>query len=332
MPFTNTKIIGKSVDPVEYHKQNARRGSAEFKVSPSSLREFGRCPARWLAGYEPPGSGAKETGNLFDCLALTPDQFANRYAVHPSEYPATPKRKGDVKVMKPWNSNADYCRAWNERQGDREILSEAEVFEAQAAIAKLNADPTIRDFFEASDRQVLVEGEWQDEDSGLTVPVRCLIDLVPRVDTEFAKSMGDLKTTRHAALMPWQRDCFTFGYHVQAAFDIDLYVAATGEDRTDWCFILQESFAPWQTGKRLLSTAFLELGRAEYRRLLGNYAHCLKSGFWPGYDDTDESTQGWSIVEPEPFMAERAAFAPRYDFQEAPVEELEAVTDWEITP
>jgi hypothetical protein len=142
---------------------------------------------------------------------------------------------------------------------------------------------------------------------------------VPRADTEFSSCLGDLKSTRSAALIPWARHCYDMGYYIQAAFNTDLYVAATGEDRNTFCFILSENYEPFEPARRMLSQDFLTLGRAEYRRLLGLYAKCLKSNHWPSYDDTDEAIQGWSVVEAEPWMASKEQFAPVFEMAgEAP--------------
>lgn len=185
-------------------------------------------------------------------------------------------------------------------------------------------------FHKDSDTQVWLAGEWHDEPTGLVVPVRGLVDIAPRAESEFALCLADLKTTRSAAVLPWQRWCYQARYHWQAALYIALWNAATGEERNTFCFIVQENFAPWQTGKRMLSQDFLTLGTAEYRAALANYCQCLKHDRWPGYDDTDEAIQSWSLVQPEPFMAERAQFAPKYDFDEPePVDEQKAGPEFE---
>jgi len=317
MSFQNAKVVGKDVDPRSYHDQGIARGEAAFPVSPSMLKEFARCPARWIDGYQPPETQAKDWGNLLDTLLLTPKLFSKRYAIQPAEYKS---EKGEVR---PWNNNANVCKEWREDQIGKEIISAKEYGSAKTAVERLGSDEIIHSFLEDSDSQVLVEGQWKDEKTGLVIPVRCLMDLVPRLDTEFAKCLGDLKSTRTAALMPFQRFCFEIGYHVQAAFDTDLYVAATGEDRVTWCFIIQESYPPWQTGKRMLSQDFLDLGRADYKQWLSNYCWCLKNSHWPDYDETDEAIQGWSLVAPEPWMATRGQFAPKFVMETEPETEQE---------
>ena len=308
----NAKITSKGRTPASYHEQAAKRGSAEFIMSSSSLRAFAECPQKWFNGFEFPDSKATEWGRLLDVCLLTPDEFLKLYSIKPSTY-----RDAKTGEEKPWNANSNVCKAWKDAQEGKECVSDAKLEEVRQAIARLRADEIIAAWCAACDTQVLVEAEWHDEPTGLVIPIRCLIDFVPRNDTEFAKCVGDLKTTCNAKPQAWQRWAFTAGYHVQGAFNLDLLAAATGEDRNTFCFILSESSAPWQTGKRMLSEDFKELGRAEYKRHLRNYAACVKSGRWPGYDDNDEAAQGWTVVSPEPWMENAVMFAPKYEFGDA---------------
>lgn len=301
----NAKVVAVGVDSETYHRQESQRGTIEFIVSPSQLKEFARCPDRWRRGYNPPGSDAKAYGSLLDCRLLTPELFEKRYSIKPPTY------TDDKGKLKPFNMNATVCKDWAAEQAGREIVSLKEVAECDEAIARLRCDEVIASFVDASDKQVLVVAEWLDEETGLVVPIRCLLDLVPRNDTEFAKSLADLKCVRSAALIPFQRQCYQYGWHLQAAFDLDLYVAASGEDRCNWCFVIQESYEPWQPAKRLLSQDFVDIGRAEYKKHLSLYCACLKAGQWPSYDDNDEAVQGWSLCSPEPWMGNDGQFSPK---------------------
>lgn len=344
----NARIVSKGKTPANYHAQTAARGSAEFVMSSSSLRSFADCPQKWFSGFEFADSKATKWGRLLDVALLTPESFVDLYAIPPLEYEAdgmacpkcasvTDSKKCKacgvdrvpVRLKKPWNANASACQEWISAQNGREIVGNEEVNKAQAAIKRLRADAVIDAWLSACDTQVLVEAEWHDEPTGLVIPIRCLIDFVPRNDSEFAKCAGDLKTTCNAKPQAWQRWCFTAGYHIQGAFNLDLIAAATGEDRNTFCFILSESMEPWQPGKRMLSEDFKELGRAEYQKHLHNYAQCVKSGKWPGYDDHDEAAQTWTIVAPEPWMANAAMFSPKYEFGDSPETEPEPADDYQ---
>ena len=337
MSFQNCKLAGENVDPQFYHDVPFERGSVEYPVSPSMLKQFAHCPSRWLRGYNPPETKGKDFGSVIDCLLLTPEQFSHKYAIQPLTYESEGmqcpvcKTISDSKscrehkvdrvrviVNKEWSGNSKICQEWSEIQTEngKEVITADILADATLAITRLKSDDVLGPYMEQSRRQVLVTGEWHDEPTGLTIPVRCLIDLAPADDSEFAGSLGDVKTTRTAALMAFQRDVFKYGYHLQAAFDLALFNAATGQERTDWCFLVQESYHPWQTGRRLLAQDFIDLGRCDYKRLLGNYCACVKSGKWPDYDENDEAVQGWSIVSPAPWMATQCQFSPKYEFDE----------------
>lgn len=341
--FQNCKVHPGVTDPVQYHKAEFPRGDVRLPMSPSALKLFGQCPARWIAGYEPPSSKSKEFGNLFDTRALTPELFESRFAVHPMTYEAIafecPKCKSvtnskscrackcdrvEIKEKRDWNWSATHCLEWRENQNGKEIVSADAVAQCDVAVKALFKDEIIKAFCDASDKQVLVSGEWKDDATGLVIPVRCLMDFVPRVDTEFYKSLGDLKTTRSAALRPFGWFCFNMGYHVQAAFDTDLYVAATDEDRCNWTFILSENYPPFQTGKRILSQSFLQIGRQTYQHLLTQYCRSLKTGIWNDYDSANKyATQGWSVIEPEPSQEFEALSASLERTQETALTEEE---------
>ena len=319
MSFQKCKVKGMGVNSEAYHNQEAKRGTAEFILSPSSIKAFAECPSRWKAGYESPDSVAKDYGNLLDVLVLTPESFQERFSVKPSTYPAEPAKKGGEVVQKPFNANSTWCREWIESQGDKTVISQNDLADAVAAKNRLMADETIAAFHAASDKQVHVAGQWKDDKTGLVIPVQCLIDFVPWKESEFQKSLGDLKTTRNAGQRVFGRWCYTAGYHIQAAFDIDLYTAATGEDRTDWIFILQENYSPFETGRRLLSADLLQIGRQTYQHALSRYARCLKTGDWAGYDPADE----FSLIQAEPWM-EFNALSEAMESDQA--EALEAAT------
>lgn len=298
MSFQNCKIIGAGVNSDAYHAQTFARGAKEFVMSPSSLKAFAQCPSRWHAGYQPPESDAKDYGNLLDTILLTPEQFEDRFAVKPLTYKSAGTKKSDPIEDKPFNANSTWCKEWMTTQAGKTIISTRDLIEAQTAVKRLRDDDTIRAFVDASKTQVHVKGEWNDKATGLVIPVQCLIDCVPDRESEFQKSLGDLKSTRNAGLRPFARWCFTAGYHIQAAFDLAIYCAATGEDRSDWIFIVQENYAPFETGRRLLSQDFLQIGQQTYEHILKRYARCVKNGEWGGYDQPEEFT----LVQPEPWM------------------------------
>lgn len=302
MIFKNAKVIGENIDPEIYHKRDEtiKRGNPEYVMSQGELKEFLKCPSRWVNGYreDQKSSEAQKWGSLIDCLVLTPDRFKDVYCVAPETYPAEGKKKGDPATEKPWNWNATYCKEWRESQNGLMVLKAEEIAEAGGAIKKLYEDATITAALTGAKRQVMVTADAHI--NGLIIPVRVLIDFIPEL-LPYTQMIGDLKTACDASIRGWQRAVFTNGYHIQGAFYIDIYEAATSENRTDFIHVIQESFLPYQTGRRILSSELLELGREEYKKALFLYAECLKTGIWPDYEE-GTAINSFTVVEPEAWM------------------------------
>ena len=294
-------IYSDNTDPAIYHRTiGGERGKLDHIMSNSELRAFAESPSKWLAGANLPDDEDSEAtfwGSLMDCLVTQPGAFATRYAITPETYPDA--KTGDAK---PWNWNANYCKEWREKQSEKEVIKPQKNEQADAALTRLRSDPRLESFIDASKTQVFVMGEWADE-SGVTVPLKGLIDFVPDVAHPlFGKCLGDLKTCRCGAPGAWGKLCFQRGYHVQAALYLDLYCAATGEDRCDFRHIVQESMPPYEPGRRFLSVELIGLGRASYTDTLRRYCACVATGNWPGWDDASSLIEGWTAAEPELWM------------------------------
>lgn len=304
-PLSNARIIGSQVDQDVYHATNGGgRGDPDHIMSRGEIVEFARCPHRWLMGYgeEDDGTPATDWGEIADCLALSPGQFKDRFIVLPETYPD--RKTGEPK---PWNWNATFCQEWRDFHKGKITVKPDTFQQAQNAVKFLFGDHQIAEFINSSIKQVFVMAEYRDEETEIVVPIKCLIDLVPNLLSSFAKDLGDFKTCRNAAPFAWNRAVFEHGYNLQAALYRDAYVAATGEDRSSFRHILQESFPPWEVGKRIVSAEFMELGRATYLNALRRYCQCLETGVWPGYDDNGRlALDGWLLSEPEPWMIAQA--------------------------
>ncbi len=297
--FKNARIVSRGTSAGYFDPSPVKRGDPAFVMSSSSLRAFLVCNSRWRDGYDSPDSKAKLFGSLVDCLLMTPDEFQNRYPVHPDTY------KNDKGEVKPWNANGKACKEWLESCDEHQEPISRKTFNLiERAVANIKKDEIIAGWVEACDTQVWLEAVWQDKATGLEVPVRALVDFVPRQDSIYRNNLGDLKCIRTASLGAFKKQVYQLGWHFQAALYLDLFVEATKEDRQSYCFIGVENFEPFQAYRRLLSLDFIDFGRQAYIRALERYAKCLKSGVWPAYDDNKEAEAygGWSLVEPESWM------------------------------
>lgn len=312
MSFTDAHIIGRDVPNAEYRKQAFERGHPKHVMSRGSLMDFMACPSRWRKGYETPDTKATEWGTLIDTMALTPHLAVDRIAVAPATYPA---EKGE---SKPWNWNANHCKEWRKQQGGKLVFKNETAQDAKAAIEILIGDPIIREFLECSERQVMVMADYQDDETGIVVPVKILIDLVPTHEhIPFGKSLADLKTSFTADPYVWEKKVFDDDLDTQGALYLDVYTAATNEDRVDFRHIIQESEPPFQVGRRWLTSEYIEIGRMKYLAALKRYARCLKENVWPDYDSEARPGRtlinGWNETRPADWMMMRVAETAFHD-------------------
>ena len=256
-------------------------------MSRSSLMEFYRCPKRWLNGYESDDSKATEWGCLVDCLFLTPAQFRNRYAIAPDTYPDS--KTGEPK---PWNANSNWCKNWIEEQAPKEIIKHKLFGPACDAVKVLESDPEIKALMECSQRQVMATASYQDEETGITVSLKILIDLLPDKESQWGKSIMDFKTSESAALRNWRSKMFKFNYDAQNAFYFDVWEATTEKKGRTSVTSCRSLTRPTRRKSGYFGE-FIEIGRIKYMKALALYCACLNSGMWPGYDsDCRQSTAG----------------------------------------
>ena len=342
----NARIVSRDTNPASYHTQKVEdRGKPEYAVSSSDLKLFvSRCPSWWKNGGTLKESASFDFGDALDTLALTPTQFEARFAVQPTSYlhktGKCPKcgsvsdsgacrkckcEREPAEIEKPWTNQSNTCSEWSEEQekAGRKVISQQMMKDATAAKQRLMDDAQCSAFIAGCDKQVLIQAEWHDEKTGLVIPIRCLIDLASRPDGLFPKAIGDLKTTILAAPVQWANQAHKIGYDIQAAFNTDMFVAATDREITNFCFIIVENTFPFEIGRRYMEQSLddpqdmgdIASGRRQYSKIMADYCQCVKRGEWPVYDSTDESSAtGWTLVSPNPYDEHRRMFAPKIQF------------------
>lgn len=301
-PLTNGKIVAKNYDSRLYRLNIGKRGDASFVMSRSELVEFAKCPSRWVKGYKEneDGTDSTEWGSLIDCLLFEPSRFKERFAIKPATYT---NEKGEEK---PWSGNSNKCKEWLNENSDKVCISLHTYDSALIAANRLLNDKSLTPIFRNSEFQVCATAEYHDKETGIIVPIKALIDIVP--GGELSKSLIDFKTSLSACPTRWPRLLFQRGYHIQGAVFLDVYTAATGEDRCEFRHLVQENFPPYEISKPILGDEFVSMGRAFYTQALRRYARCLATGNWETYDEMHrDSLSGWSLVQPEAYMLSEAA-------------------------
>lgn len=316
--FKNARVIGEGMS---YAPCPLERGDPNFVMSRSQLKLFAPNPHRWLCGWQKDATESTEWGNLLDCLFLTPNQFDARFVVRPDTYQKKFGTKNPTFKATKWSKNSHTCQQWiTDNAKGRQVITSHELAGAKEAVAALWKDKLIADVMSDAKTQVGVRCDYRDPSTGLVIPLQCLIDVVPSLECEDAEGrtgLGDLKSCRSAAQGPWPRDVNSFWYDAQAALNLDMYNAATRENRMLFLHILSENEFPYEPGRRTMGDEFIENGRVKYRSALRKYAQCLKTNEWPGYD------KGWTVVTPEKWMLRDAGD----DFEVTEKEEEAADTD-----
>lgn len=337
--FSAATLIGANTNPEVYHRSNGgERGSKEFVMSRSALADFVSCPAKWRAGFESRDTEATRWGTLMDALILSPDKFDERFVIYPDTYEVntlkcpkcgsvsdaancstcdkrTPRQP--FKREKPWNNNATVCQEWKRKNagkifihrekfgddGEPDEETKAATFvNAQRAKGRIDENAELKELVKCSQTQVMVMAEYRDKATGLVVPFKVLLDLVPKVGhSDFGKALADFKTARNASEGAFTRAVHDGFYDWQGAAYHDAYVAATGEDRTDFLFAVQENTPPYQPAIWGLPEDWKNDARAEVRQALQFYCWCVVNNEWPGYP-VSTRIASWGCLSREAWM------------------------------
>lgn len=295
--LTDARIVG-PVTHGDYMKQEVKRGDPDYVMSRSELKTFMSCPEKWHNGFRSGATAETKWGTQLDCLVCSPEQFAVRYVRTPLTYPD--KKTGEAKD---WNWNANFCKEWRKEQGEVECLTPETLTELEAAAFALRKDAQIQELLSVSQKQVLIEADYEDKATGIIVKLKGAVDFAPDANhAGYGRCLADLKTCANASQRAWAGEVNSYGLDVQAGLYLDIWTAATGEDRCEFRHVLQENFPPYQVGKRILSQEFLNIGRAKYQSALRLYCQCLATDTWPNYETGNMVIDGWSITEPEAWM------------------------------
>jgi hypothetical protein len=104
----------------------------------------------------------------------------------------------------------------------------------------------------------------------------------------------DFKTTD--SIKGFSNSIYNFGYHRQAAMQVDALYQLDGKKRFFAYFVIEKK-APYLTALFTLDEVSLEQGRREYLDGAALYSECEKSNNWPGYEEKFQliSIPKWAI-------------------------------------
>ena len=169
--------------------------------------------------------------------------------------------------------------AWAEFQeqaGDRAVLTADQGRMVEAMGAALNGHEMAQAVITGGGAATEVTGFAMTEDGALERKARA--DVL-RQDGIVA----DLKTTQDASPEGFRRAVARYGYHVQAAWYLDTFTQASGQEFDSFVFIAIEKEPPYGIGVYELAPSAIERGRELYRNALDRLAQCIEHNAWPSY-------------------------------------------------
>jgi hypothetical protein len=332
--ITNATITSYDSSPRLYRWPGVARGEMDYPVSARDLIEFGRSPARWVATKPPEEEEKPSLNETVRLLHLAPALLGRLYVIRPETYeamvPRCPKcnstgtgavcrkcglTRKNVTEQKPWHNAAEFCAKWTEEHTRKlhHIIPHRLSKEAEAIADALEADVEINALNKASQLSVAMVGEWEDEDTGLKIPLRGVLSYIP-ADTEVRDdSFGSLSLVRDASPNAWAASAYAQGQHIAAAFKQDLANVATKGQRTQHLWALAETEPPYLVARRRTTPELLATGRNAYGELIKAYARCLQAGEWPMFEPlVAGSIDSWAPLFVQPWMTQNTAQADRY--------------------
>lgn len=237
-------------------------------ISKTGLDRISRSPAHFYALTLDPNRPPEKDragqleGQLAHCAILEPDEFDKRYVVGPEGTRAT--------------------KAWKEFEASLPAgVIGIKADQREVALRQAESVRKLPDIAEALAQGVAESSAfWHDPETG--VLCRCRPDWQQNVGDKHALLL-DVKTYSDARPTEFARQAARKRYDVQAAYYSDGYGHASGRSVLGFIFVAVETEYPYAASAVMLDEMSIESGRTKYRRDLNTYAHCLKTGEWPGH-------------------------------------------------
>jgi hypothetical protein len=240
-----------------YYLRTATPRNLTAPVSKSLLWDFNESPYKWRHSSGKEVTKAMDLGTLIHSAILEPETALTDIAA------VSPFPDFRTKAAQEWRDD--------QREMGRMIATDADIRTASGCEQVFSEDYAQR-FGVGYKSEVAVFAEI-----GAT-QIKGMIDLVP----DSLDLLVDLKTTaRIGSLREITNTIISRGYHWQAALYLDLWNAASGENRNRFVFCFIEVTEPYETAWVEVSRELIEAGRAGYMNALAKWQSCIAIDVWP---------------------------------------------------
>lgn len=228
---------------MDYFKINAVNSTLLKEISLKSIAH---------ALTEKPKTPAMILGSAMHSYILEPEKFIDEFCV----LPKYDKRTKDGKEK--------YNIFLSELNG-REIISEDDFLMIKSMKETLMSSSLID--------AILSDGKSEEIYLTKLHGLDCKI----KVDYSCEKYLVDYKTTLNAEPSSFHRQIINMGYHIQAAFYLDVYNKATNSNVNEFYFIAQEKTQPFACSVNKMSQELINAGRDRYLDAMEIYNRYLEN-------------------------------------------------------
>ncbi len=281
-----TIIMNPGVYDISNDEYHASEG-----ISRSAIMAFKKAPLHFWHRYinpnyvKPEQSTDMVFGNALHTALLEPDKLETDYIIKPEnkiilgELPrlkdvGREKYEEAKKRREALSAEKDRLEADFERDSAGKIVvSEKDYNRLRAMVDAIHGDYRTKEVI--TDAQYEKSIYWIDPDTELLC--KC------RPDIWHHNFIVDYKTTKDASEYAFRRAIHEYGYYIQMAMISEGFKHALGEDMTNFIFLAQEKKEPYIPAIYQLEFSALEIGIAEFKRILFEIKECIENQSFPGY-------------------------------------------------
>lgn len=232
--------------------------------------------AKWSGNpnYQPSNTEKRHfiLGRALHHLVLGEKFFKETFIIQPAEY--TDAKTGEVK---PWNNNANVCKAWHAEHPTKSVLTHDEAQRLLKMATSLGNHPLVKMgiFRGQIERSIF----WKDRETGIWLKWRP--DCIPMDAPDF----GELKSTHSIQFGNLRKSVREFGYYQQTALGAEACREVLNMDMGEFRFIFVESNEPHCTADFAIEDDDIRRGTKLNRQMIRLFARCVEANRWPGpYD------------------------------------------------
>ena len=246
-------------------------------ISASGLKDMRKCPAYFKHKKDTPSLDKDKSevlivGSAIHTYILEPSLFNQTYIIAPT----SDKRK---KIWK------DFIGKIDERDSEKPILRKESgdmMEEIRQSLLKRRDNQGVNIYEHIIHHNMAVrEKAMYVIDKTRGILLKC------KVDINLNGVMIDLKSTKSAEHKSFAKDMANLGYDIQAGFYL-MVAKLGGKPAKGFGFIAIEKEAPYLSSSIVMAQRDITLGTFTANRLLDEYARCIDTGLWYGYNGLDK--------------------------------------------